>query len=447
MDNIAMGENRQRNMNQAENVIVSEDNESLLKGSCPLDVQIAFERRPFRFAESSLDIDALKVVHRLKRFGFETYLVGGCVRDLLLGAVPKDFDVVTSARPAEIKALFRNCRLIGRRFRLAHLHFKDQKIIEVATFRREPLETDDLTTRHAAQNLFGTAADDALRRDFTVNSLMYDVENGEILDWVGGLKDIENRVIRAIGAPQRRLPEDPVRIIRAIKFSLRLNLNIEQSLHEQMVQHASLLTDCSKARLLEELFKILRSGYAAPCLAQLESEGVLSYILPEFCNMWAQLENPSWELLAKADEWVLSGRAVSDSFLLAVLLYPVLADMIWESNDVAKAVSAILKSVVTPLQFTKKHMTTVRNAYIVQRRMVKGPRNKRTRRLVERDYAPEAIELLDITDKATGAVIGQWRKLVAKRVGMAMKSVAVLPRAARRRPPVKRTRTPKKSAD
>ncbi|MBN2527332.1 MAG: polynucleotide adenylyltransferase PcnB [Deltaproteobacteria bacterium] len=429
-------------MNQTSKLPKETAEQPLLMGPRPPDVHISFVRKQHQFPESSLDLDALKVVRRLRRFGHETYLVGGCIRDLLLGAVPKDFDVVTSAKPAEIKALFRNCRLIGRRFRLAHLHFKEHKIIEVATFRREPLDSDDLSSRHAAGNLFGTAADDAVRRDFTVNALMYDVEKGEILDWVGGLADIDDGIIRAIGHPERRLPEDPVRIIRAIKFAAKLNLNIDPVLAEEMCQSAPLMAECSKARLLEELFKILRSGFAATCMRQLQSTGAMKYLLPDFQASLEQVSYTSWTLLEKADALVRDGFNASDAFLLAVFLYPALEELIWEANDVAKAVSAALKPIAQPLQFTKKNMATVRNAYISQRRMVKGPRNKRTRRLVERDFIGEALDLLEITERAPTSIIESWRKLLMRQINQ-RKNVGVRPRSRRRRPPVRKTRTPR----
>src|SRR4051812_25839828 len=169
--------------------------------------------------EDLLDPDAVKVVRRLQRSGFTAYLVGGCVRDLLLGMRPKDFDVATSAHPAQVKETFRNSRLIGRRFRLAHVFFRGAKIIEVSTFRANPLDKlqdlpSDLLIRH--DNVFGTAEEDARRRDFTVNALFYDVDDGKVVDHVGGKDDLHARRIRTIGNPDVRMREDPVRILRAI---------------------------------------------------------------------------------------------------------------------------------------------------------------------------------------------------------------------------------------
>src|SRR5512146_1560530 len=174
-----------------------------------------------------LDGDALKVIARLRHMHHQAYLVGGCVRDLLLGATPKDFDVATNAHPGEVRAVFRNCRLIGRRFRLAHVYFRGGKVIEVATFRKNPTElaedgadedADLLITR---DNVFGTAEEDAVRRDFTVNGLFYDVGSGEVIDYVGGRQDLEDRRIATIGDPEVRMREDPVRALRAVRFAAR----------------------------------------------------------------------------------------------------------------------------------------------------------------------------------------------------------------------------------
>src|SRR4051794_8159775 len=185
------------------------------------------------FDEDRVDPDAQKVVRRLTRHGFEAYLVGGGVRDLLLDRRPKDFDIATDARPEDVRSLFRNSRIIGRRFRLVHVLFGGGKVIEVATFRRTPtLDVDPLEANGSAvadvdllirsDNAFGEAHEDAVRRDFTINALFYDLERGQILDWVGGMRDIERRVVRTIGDPETRFREDPVRILRAIKFAARL---------------------------------------------------------------------------------------------------------------------------------------------------------------------------------------------------------------------------------
>ena len=192
--------------------------------------------------EDRLDPDAVKVVRRLRRAGFTAYLVGGCVRDLLLGMRPKDFDVATSAHPNQVKETFRNSRLIGRRFRLAHVFFRGGKIIEVSTFRKSPLDelTDlpqDLLIRH--DNVFGTEEEDARRRDFTINALFYEVDAARVVDHVGGKTDLAARLVHTIGKPDVRMREDPVRILRAIRFAAKCGLRIEPETFAAMKQHVA----------------------------------------------------------------------------------------------------------------------------------------------------------------------------------------------------------------
>src|SRR5262249_6675413 len=212
------------------------------------------------------------------------YLVGGCVRDLLLDKNPKDFDVATSARPEDVRALFRNSRVIGRRFRLVHILFGRGKVIETATFRRTPNEeerdSDELLIR--SDNLFGRTDEDAMRRDFTINALFYDLEHKEVLDWCGGMEDIARRTVRTIGDPVTRFHEDPVRILRAIKFSARLDLGMDPELYHAIVQCRSALGKAARPRLFEELLRLMRGGAGAERSIWLAWEtGVLDVLLPE----------------------------------------------------------------------------------------------------------------------------------------------------------------------
>ena len=237
-----------------------------------------------------IDPNAAKVLRRLDQFGHQTYLVGGCVRDLLVGRYPKDFDVATSAKPREVKHTFRNCRLIGRRFRLAHILFRNS-IIEVATFRQAPKDEeeevdtvgeatgDDLLIRD--DNVFGTAYDDAFRRDFTINALYYDLVQQRVIDYVNGYADIEDRIIRTIGDPARRFQEDPIRMLRAIKFSSNLGFKIEENTWNAMVEVSHDLTKSAVPRIQEEIFKMLRSGYSERAFEQLQAAGLLKLILPD----------------------------------------------------------------------------------------------------------------------------------------------------------------------
>lgn len=272
-----------------------------------------------------LDADALSVVHRLRSFGHQAYLVGGCVRDLLLDRQPKDFDVATSAHPGEIRAVFRNCRLIGRRFRLAHVYFRGGKIVETATFRTNPNGESggkDLLITH--DNAFGTAEEDAKRRDFTVNGLFYDVVLGKVLDYVGGKADLERRVLRTIGDPDVRIQEDPVRLLRAVRFAAKLDFEIHPTLWEALVRYKTELARCAPARVLEEVFRLLRSGHARTCLDLLLRLEALDILLPPLAKHLRGASPEAREAffasLGRLDEVIRAGYLPDDAALLATLL-------------------------------------------------------------------------------------------------------------------------------
>jgi poly(A) polymerase len=260
-------------------------------------------RSEHNLSSRNIDDDALKVIRRLQQNAFETYLVGGGVRDLLLERRPKDFDLGTSAHPNQIKKLFRNCWIIGRRFRLAHIKF-GAKTLEVATFRKKvPPETDtERKAREAEQaarreaasrdgtkprrviprdNTFGTAEEDAFRRDFTINALFYDASNRSILDYVGGMEDIRSRTIRSIGDPNERFLEDPVRMLRAVVLAARLDLSIDPAVSAAIRKHRGEIVHSSPARLVEELYKIARSGSSEQIVRDLSDTGLLRHIAPE----------------------------------------------------------------------------------------------------------------------------------------------------------------------
>ena len=405
----------------------------------PPDVDCSLRIVKHAIPFSMLDPDAVKALRRINRFGHKAYLVGGCVRDILLGRQPKDFDVVTSAMPAEMRRMFRNCRLIGRRFRLAHLHFKNRKIIEVATFRRSPTEEDDMTIRHAAENLFGGPADDAIRRDFTINALMYDVGAKEIHDWVHGLQDIERRLLRTIGDPNRRISEDPVRILRAVKFGVHLDLTIDPGLMEAMRTHAPLITECAPARLVEEIFKLLRSGSSTRCLNLIHDIGVLDQLMPAFGSFVTASadDRPVWATLERADSMVRHGRAVSDSVLLAALLFEACREVLEAGGDVAKNLDNVLEPLVQPMPFTRRHMTRVRQIFMAQRRLAQGPGTLRARKILDREYAAEAIDLMELTfrEDRHGQYVDSWRKALTSRYGTGTFEAPSKPRRRRRRRP------------
>jgi poly(A) polymerase-like protein len=233
---------------------------------------------------AAIDPDADRVVRKLTRAGHKAYLVGGCVRDLLVAKTPKDFDVATSATPNEIKATFRNCRIIGRRFRLAHVFF-GSKIIETSTFRANPRDEDDHDLLIRRDNVFGTETEDARRRDFTINGLFYDVEREEVIDHVGGLADLDAKLVRTIGNPDIRFQEDPVRILRAIKFAARLDFGFEPGTWSALLRWRGEISKCAPPRLLEEIHRLMRGGAARRSFELLVETGVLAVLSPYLAGL------------------------------------------------------------------------------------------------------------------------------------------------------------------
>src|SRR5436190_5593044 len=312
-------------------------------------------RSEHSISRRDIDPDALKVLYRLHEHNYAAYLVGGSVRDLLLGRRPKDFDIGTSAHPYQVKKLFRNCWIIGRRFRLAHVKF-GPKTIEVATFRRQvdpselpsdPAESDraleatpdpgiepdapfeaqvQAEGTHLAHvrardrlihrdNTFGTPEEDAFRRDFTINALFYDIGTFSIIDYVGGLQDLENRLIRSIGDPGVRFLEDPVRMLRAVVFAARLDFWIDDPILEAIEVHRHEIARAAPARLMEEYFKILRSGFAEKSFSLAKETKLLREITPELDAAGPAL----WESVARLDEYRRRFESAPDSLTNAIL--------------------------------------------------------------------------------------------------------------------------------
>jgi poly(A) polymerase len=275
--------------------------------------------------------NALRVLYRLRDGGHEAYLVGGAVRDLLVGGHPKDFDVATDATPEQVKHLFRNCRLIGRRFRLAHVVF-GREIIEVATFRANVDDGSGDRELHEGgrllrDNVYGSIEDDAVRRDFTANALYYTVEDFSVRDYVGGYEDVENRLLRLIGDPETRYREDPVRMLRAVRLAAKLDFTIEQASAAPIPELAPLLSEAAPARLFEECLKLFLTGHAVAGFEGLERHGLLPALLPESAaalaaNRSGALRRMLVEGLRGTDARVAAEEPVSPAFLFALLLWP-----------------------------------------------------------------------------------------------------------------------------
>ncbi len=282
-------------------------------------------------SRANISPNALKVLNRLKQAGFQAYLVGGGVRDLLLGHEPKDFDIATNATPEEVRAVFRNCRLIGRRFRLAHVFF-GREIVEVATFRGSNGDggSDAQVTEHGMilrDNVYGSIAEDALRRDFTVNALYYNIADFSLVDYAGGLADIEQGRLRLIGEdPEARYREDPVRMLRAVRFACKLGFMIDPDCAAPIRELAELLGEISPARLFEETLKLFHGGYALQAFEKLRHYDLFAQLFPETDACLAR-EDHAFPItfvsrgLDNTDRRILEGKPVAPAFLFAVLLW------------------------------------------------------------------------------------------------------------------------------
>jgi poly(A) polymerase len=343
-------------------------------------------REKHGLAREAISPAAAKVCAVLREAGFSAYVVGGAVRDLLLGIAPKDFDIATDARPEQIKPLFRRAIVIGRRFRLVHV-MMGPETVEVSTFRAASPETgaekeaahqQDEHGRVLRDNVFGSQEEDARRRDFTVNALYYDPATEEVVDFHGGLADLKKRMMRVIGDPETRYREDPVRMLRAVRLGAKLGLTLDSATREPIRRLAPLMERVPPARLFDEMLKLLLSGHASACLRQLRAVGLHKGLLPLLDVI---LEQPLGErfvtlALAQTDERVLAERPVSPAFLFAALLWhEVLAA--WKARmghgersvpALEHAMDEVLDTQCAKLAITRKLTATMREVWSMQPR-------------------------------------------------------------------------------
>lgn len=354
--------------------------------------------------DSAIDADAAKVVRRLERSGFQAYLVGGCVRDLLLGSKPKDYDIATSARPEDVRAIFRNCRIIGRRFRLAHVLFGGGKVIEVATFRKSPPEVEDLDEDLLIRNdnLFGEAHEDAIRRDFTINALFYDLDRHQVLDWCGGMEDVRRRTIRTIGDPSVRFREDPVRILRAVKFAARLDLGIEPAVWDAMVSHRHELAKAARPRIFEEVLRLMRGGGAHKSMWILWESGCLAVLLPELSAFLDDEEsNPAgvrrfWRSLDEIDRRTRRSGPQDDVVLVTVLLREPLEEALDGVKDKASAFADFIDVIVERMAVPRRIADSMRRIIGMLPRIAAG----RVGKFAKSELMSPATQVLEI-DRAS----------------------------------------------
>lgn len=310
-----------------------------------------------RISPDNIDPDALKVIRRLQEHGYAAYVVGGAVRDQLLGIPPKDCDVVTSAKPNEIRNLFRNAFIIGRRFKLVHVRFRMNKVIETATFRKHHGQEDGELVSH--DNVFGTEEDDAFRRDFTLNGLFYDPSANQIIDYVGGLKDIEERRIRCLGRPDIRLTEDPVRILRAIKFAAKFNLRMDPALDKSIHRLKGSIKLCSQRRLFEELLKILKIGLFEAFVKKADEYEFLGDYLP-FFNEYRQKNKDQALQLARACDHYSVQKPNEPHFIFALLVWPKVRERNNTCHDIHQAMHHVFAEFNNTLPLSRLDKVRIR---------------------------------------------------------------------------------------
>ncbi len=379
-------------------------------------VPVICERAQHCISRKNIDSDALKVLYRLSKLGYTAYLVGGGVRDLLLGRNPKDFDVGTSATPNEVKKAFRNCFLIGRRFRLAHVRF-GEKVIETATFRQNSQTVGEII-EHAAEgpfedNTFGTPETDANRRDFTVNGLFYDIKTFAVIDWVGGLKDLEKKVIRSIGDPMIRFREDPVRMMRAVKFAARLDFKIERGTEKAIRKLHSCILAASTPRLCEEVFRLFTYGASEKAFRMLYGFGLMGDLLPDlaaFIDRDGGEKSAIWRYLAMLDRYEVAMKKcnyeVSNGLRAAVLYAAMAKANPGHARDVMGTMSKTLKMPKATYFTAVLMLDSVK-------RLSQPPQRARRRFIYNRDF-PDALDFNRIVARAEGRdekILDQWDEL------------------------------------
>jgi poly(A) polymerase len=370
-----------------------------------INAPVLIPRAEHPISRSLISENALKVLHRLRDAGYAALLVGGCVRDLLLGREPKDFDVVTDARPDEIRKLFHNARVIGRRFRLVHVRF-GREIIEVATFRsagvrewRETLEEDvehdtadagageevagieETVPEAIDQNIFGTQEEDAVRRDFTVNALYYDIRDRSVIDYVGGMQDLRAGILRMIGDPEDRYREDPVRMLRAVRFAAKLAFAIEDRTAAPFAPLGALLLTVPPARMFEEVLKLFHGGYALETFELLRHYGLFQYLFP-FTDETLAHEEGGYPItlvpraFGNTDARINGGKPVTPAFLFAALLWePVrermalaIANGAQHQDAFMRAIDEVLREQLRHTALPKRFSVPMREIWFLQSR-------------------------------------------------------------------------------
>ncbi|HUP48524.1 MAG TPA: polynucleotide adenylyltransferase PcnB [Thermoanaerobaculia bacterium] len=384
---------------------------------------VVVDRSEHSISRRRIPENVLKVLYRLHRSGYRAYLCGGSVRDLLLNRTPKDFDVATDAHPAEVRRLFRNSRIIGRRFRLVHVIFQDM-VVEVSTFRREPErpveENEDLLVTD--DNTFGSPLQDARRRDFTINGLFYNIADFSVIDYVGGLADIEHGEVRVIGDPDLRFREDPVRMLRAVEFASRLGFRVESGTYQGILRHRGDILKASAPRVSEEILELLRRGWSRDAFRLMVDARLLEPLLPEIYRTIAGEGTPYfWKMLEVLDRTVVSGRKVPDPVLLSVLFLPwIMSELEKEQarregrmriGEVMVFIRELIQPVCARMALAAGSRHQIEQTVETLWRLLEPPSDRRAQlRFVYREPFNDALALLELYALSSGQSVEQFRQ-------------------------------------
>ncbi len=356
-------------------------------------------------SRKNIDSDALKVLYRLHNHGHVAYLVGGGVRDLLLGRRPKDFDISTDATPSQVRRLFRNSRIIGKRFRLVQVFFRGGKIIEVSTFRRAAEEDEGEVL--CANNTYGTPAEDALRRDLTINALFYNIADYSVVDYVNGLADLKAGLIRGVGDSHVRFHRDPVRVLRAVRHGARTGFELTPDALAAVREHGDKLALCPTSRVRDELMRDLKGGAAAAWLERAHATGVLYHLLPTLEPFYgdpdSQARPRAVQLLARVDKDLAAGKEVEDPVVVSLLFWPAMEEVAGQREFApgrqgrgqwALFVREALPELAAPVAFAKRVMERVGQiAGLMAFVREAQPGQSLPKKVVTKGYFPMACDL------------------------------------------------------
>lgn len=368
--------------------------------------------------QAHINRHAIKIIQRLAKAGHQAQIVGGAVRDLLLGKVPKDFDIATSATPEEVRALFRNSRIIGRRFRLVHVYFGGHDIIEVSTYRAQHEENsqDGITVdgQIVRDNVYGTMVDDAYRRDFTINALFYNPLDDVITDYLHGLKDLDKKILRIIGDPAIRFQEDPVRILRALRFAAKLDLQIHAQTACQIEPYAKRLENISPSRLFDEMVKILRTGKSMETFRLLQDYKIFELLFPQTHTALSTSNNSTHDkfifaALSNTDHRIQNDQGITPAFSIAVLLWPALQRSIHNHSMADKKITPFQAHHLAMQEVLKKQQkitsvprvlgNMIRDIWVLQLRLP-SQRGKRPYRVLAHPRFRAAYDFLELRLKS-----------------------------------------------